>query len=270
MKTTAPEDPRTRARRIALIAGGLAALLLVATGLYGLILGPEPPEDTTSVPRPVVTSPADPSPTPGDLATIPASEDPEEFARTVVETLFAWDTASGFMPLDYSAIILDVGDPSGTEQAGLASDVAAYLPSSEAWSDLRQYATHQHLSITTAYVPDAWDDALAQAQPGQLPEGATAITIEGTRHRAGVWNGEEVTSEHAVSFTIFRSAHPPTPTPPTPPARPRRRAREAVMWRGCPSWTTPCGEPVWSRSCSSSPSRSCCCPRCWAWSVSRC
>ncbi|WP_137802917.1 hypothetical protein [Kocuria sp. 2SI] len=215
MKTPdAPVDPRTRARRIALIAGGLAALLLVATGLYGLILGPEPPDDPTPPPGPTASSPAGPSATPGRLATIPPSADPEDFARTVAETLFAWDTASGLMPLDYSAVILDVGDPSGTEQAGLASDVAAYLPSRDAWTDLRQYATRQHLSITSAYVPDAWDDALAQAQPGQLPDGATAITIEGTRHRTGVWNGEDVTSEHPVSFTIFLVCPPPaTPTP---------------------------------------------------------
>ena len=51
------------------------------------------------------------------------------------------------MPLDYSSVILAVGDPSGAEQAGLASDVAAYLPSREAWLELRQYTTAQHLTI---------------------------------------------------------------------------------------------------------------------------
>lgn len=50
--------------------------------------------------------------------------------------------------------------------------------------------------------------------PASSPEGATAVTIEGTRHRAGVWNGEEVTSEYAVSFTIFLVC-PPTDTDPT-------------------------------------------------------
>jgi hypothetical protein len=220
MKTTdAPDIPRTRARTIALLAGGIAALLLVATGLYGLLRGPEPQDGARDpASRPVGTTPAGPSATPGELASIPPSADPEEFARTVAKTLFAWDTATGLMPLDYTAVILDVGDPTGTEQAGLASDVATYLPSREAWTDLRQYATRQHLSITTAYVPDAWDDALAQAQPGQLPDGATAITLEGTRHRAGVWNGEEVTSAHPVSFTIFLVCPPAdAPTPSTEP-----------------------------------------------------
>lgn len=44
---------------------------------------------------------------------------------------------------------------------------------------------------------------MEQAQPGQLAEGTIAYTIEGTRHREGVWNDEQVTSEHPVMFTVF-------------------------------------------------------------------
>ena len=131
-----------------------------------------------------------------------------EQARNVAETLFAWDTASGLMPLDYSAVVLAVGDPSGAEQAGLASDIAAYLPTREAWVELRQYATTQHLEITDAFVPGAWATAQEQAQPGQLVEGTTAITIEGVRHRAGVLNDEPVDSAHEVAFTVFVVCEP--------------------------------------------------------------
>jgi len=42
-----------------------------------------------------------------------------------------------------------------------------------------------------------------QAQPGQLAEGTVAYTIEGTRHRSGVWNDEPVESAHPVAFTVF-------------------------------------------------------------------
>lgn len=56
--------------------------------------------------------------------------------------------------------------------------MAAYLPTRDAWIELRQYATRQHLTIDTAYVPDAWADAVAQAQPGQLAAGTIAVTIE--------------------------------------------------------------------------------------------
>ena len=34
----------------------------------------------------------------------------------------------------------------------------------------------------------------------------------GTRHRDGLWNGEAVTSEHAVSFTVFIVCTPAYPT----------------------------------------------------------
>ena len=139
------------------------------------------------------------------------SHDPDQFARNVAEALFGWDTGSGLMPLDYSAGILEVGDPSGTEQAGLGSDIAAYLPSRETWIELRQYATTQRLVIDRSFVPEAWDQAVEQAQPGQLAPGATAVTIEGTRHRAGVWNGEPVTAEQSVSFTVFLACPPPAP-----------------------------------------------------------
>ena len=66
--------------------------------------------------------------------------------------------------------------------------------------------------LDQADIPEAWADALAQAQPGQIAPGTTAFTIEGTRHRNGLWNGEPVTSEHAVSFTVFIVCKPAYPT----------------------------------------------------------
>ena len=152
------------------------------------------------------------TPTPPRVPAVPRSADPATFAQGVASTLFAWDTASGLWPLDYTSAILAVGDPSGDEQAGLASDVAVYLPTRDAWIELRQYATRQHLTIDSAYVPDAWADAVAQAQPGQLAAGTTAVTIEGTRRRAGVWNGQPVISEHPVAFTMFMVCAPSYPT----------------------------------------------------------
>lgn len=131
------------------------------------------------------------------------SRDPDVFARNLATTLFTWDTGSGLWPLDYSASILAVGDPTGMEQAGLASDVAAYLPSREQWVELRKHATRQSLTIERSYVPDAWHEAVRQAQPGQIPSGATAVTIHGTRHRNGTWNGRAVGEDFAVSFTVF-------------------------------------------------------------------
>ncbi|MFD6094091.1 hypothetical protein ACFWGN_18410 [Oerskovia sp. NPDC060338] len=210
MKTSlASSDPRSRHRFIALVAALVAVVVLAGVGVYGLVAGP-PPSDPRpgsgdgATPGPMITTPGDPAPTGSpQLPVVIASDDPETFAGNAAEALFAWDTASGLMPLDYTSVILGVGDPSGAEQAGLASDVTAYLPSREAWIELRQYETAQNLTIENLFVPQAWDEAVAQAQPGQLADGTIAYTIEGTRHRTGVWNDEQVTSEHAVSFTVF-------------------------------------------------------------------
>ena len=209
MKTT-PDDPaRTRRRLISLVCVGVAFLVLAAIGVYGLVTGPN---DTSPLPdgSPVPTRPT-PDQSAPRLPYIAPSTDPEEFARSAAHALFTWHTASGFLPLDYTAVLLDVGDPTGNEQAGLASDTASYLPSRDAWDELGQYSTSQHLTITDAYVPEQWAQAVEQARPGQLPVGATAITIEGTRHRAGIWNDEPVTSEHPVTFTIFLACPPDDP-----------------------------------------------------------
>lgn len=196
----------SRGRLIAVIAAVLVLLILIGIGVYGLIAGPQRSAAPDSGSAPTVTAPSTPR-----LPQVTPSSDPDEFARNVAEALFAWDTGSGLMPLDYTSVILAVGDPSGTEQAGLAADIASYLPSREAWIELRKYATVQHLTIESSFVPEAWDTAVEQAQPGQLPRGATAVTIEGTRHREGVWNGEAVTSEHPVSFTVLLACPPPAP-----------------------------------------------------------
>ncbi len=205
MKTPDLSDHRTRRRFITAVGAAVAVLVLAGVGVYGLLAGPPSQgNDDSATPGPMVTAPSDPVPTTTPrLPVVRTSDDPQSFARNVATALFEWDTASGFMPLDYTSVILDVGDPTGQEQVGLASDIAAYLPSRDAWLELRQYATAQHLTIDTTYIPDAWATAEEQAQPGQLADGTVAVTIEGTRHRTGLWSDEQVTSEHTVAFTVF-------------------------------------------------------------------
>ncbi|EIC06910.1 hypothetical protein OR221_3044 [Microbacterium laevaniformans OR221] len=206
MKTPDLSDQRTRRRLITALTAVVIVLVLAGVGVYGLLAGPPSPgrDDDGERPGPGVTAPSDPVPTTTPrLPVVRSSDEPQAFARNVATALFEWDTASGFMPLDYTSVILDVGDPTGQEQAGLASDIAAYLPSRDAWLELRQYATTQHLTIDNTYIPDTWATAEEQAQPGQLAGGTVAVTIEGTRHREGLWNDEPVTSEYAVAFTVF-------------------------------------------------------------------
>lgn len=212
MKTSA--DARARRRLIALIATGTALVVLVVFGVYGLATGPNGAPSENTAPTPEASSPLAPSPGVSPATSRPvvppvrASRDPETFAGNVAHALFTWDTTTGLMPLDYTATLLNVGDPTGTEQAGLAADIATYLPTRDAWAKLRLYATAQTLTIDSIRVPDSWAQAVQQAHPGQLPAGATAYTIHGTRHRDGTWNGKPTSAERDVAFTVFIACPP--------------------------------------------------------------
>ncbi|APZ34177.1 hypothetical protein BOH66_07895 [Microbacterium aurum] len=203
MDPTAPADDRRRRRvLIALIAAGLVLALLVSVGIYGLLRGPaprtEPAPTGTAAPTitapPTGTSPAGPAP-------VSQLGGPETFARQVAQALFGWDTTNGYGPADYAQVIVDVA--AGEEADALAGDVRAYLPGAEAWAQLRQHQTRQWLSIQEMFVPEAWETATSQAAPGQIPEGAVAYTIEGTRHRDGTWGTEPVEASRPIVFTVF-------------------------------------------------------------------
>ena len=195
------------------IAGGLILVLLVGVGVYGLIRGPQhaEPLPATSTGKPSATSPV-------HVPTVPepviALGGPEEFAVAVAEALFTWDTSSGYGPADYAQMLADV--TADTEADAAASDVRAYLPPPEAWAQLRTPQTRQWLTIDTIEIPDAWEDAVVQAAPGQIPDGAVAYTITGTRHRTGYWGTDLVTTTHDVAFTVFLTCTPERNQAPAP------------------------------------------------------
>jgi len=56
-------------------------------------------------------------------------------------------------------------------------------------------------------VPEQWHEAEAVGGDAIL-EGTIAYTVEGIRHREGVWYDDQVTSEHQVAFTIFLACEP--------------------------------------------------------------
>jgi hypothetical protein len=213
----AAHDRRRRRLLIAATAGALTLLILVGVGIYGLLRGPAAPDPAPAPsPQPSSTAPA----TPGDPAgsepePVPVRGGPEAFARNVAAALFTWDTASGYGPSDYAQMLADVA--ADAEADALAGDVRAYLPTGQAWAQLRQYATRQWLTIDEAFVPEAWEAAVEQAAveqaaPGQIPAGAVAFTIEGTRHREGIWGTEPVEASRPVAFTVFVVCTPPIPS----------------------------------------------------------
>lgn len=192
-------------RRIILLAATLI-IVLTAVGTYlassttSRNAEPVPITDYTDVgPRaPASTGPVIREPSP-----IRPSNDPEAFAIAVAEALFEWDTAEPLPQTDYIDRVLAVADPAGEATPGLVRDIANYLPSPVAWGELRQYRTRQWVEVTSSEVPNLWPQALAEAGRDGLLPGTAAHTIEGFRHRAGVWEGEPVSSEHDVAFTVF-------------------------------------------------------------------
>lgn len=212
-------DPTARRRRTVLIAtivGGLILLLLIGVGVYGLIRGPQTtePDDPTPTDGPTATSP---TLVPAEPEPVVALRGPEDFAVAVAEALFTWDTSSGYGPADYAQMLADV--TADTEADAAASDVRAYLPAPEAWAQLRTHQTRQWLTIDTIEIPAAWEEAVAQAAPGQIPDGTVAYTITGTRHRTGYWGADPVTTTHPVAFTVFLVCTPERTSAP-PPANP--------------------------------------------------
>jgi len=212
-------DPTVRRRRtmlIAALAGGLILLLLIGIGVYGLLRGPQPadPQDVFATDAPAATRPAH---VPSRPVPVVAVGGPEEFAAAVAEALFTWDTTSGYGPADYAQMIADV--TADQEADAAASDVRSYLPTPEAWAQLRTHQTRQWLTLDTIEIPAMWEDAVTQAAPGQIPDGTIAYTITGTRHRTGYWGTDPITTTRPVAFTLFlvcapeRTAAPPPADP---------------------------------------------------------
>ena len=202
--------PNLTVRQIMLLLGCALALITAAVGIYGLVRGPGGSTADSPDARPAI---AEVGADPADLdvtlqeRSLPHTTDPVAYARAVVMSLFNWDTTAGFLPTDYSSALLADADPSGEETPGLLADVATYLPTVEQWLDLGAMEVEQTIEIDESYVPGSWTDAVEQAH-GHLRPGTTAVTIRGTRHRTGVWNGEAVESSYPVSFTVFVACRP--------------------------------------------------------------
>lgn len=195
----------TRWRRL-IVAAGAGLLILGALTTYSLLR----PSQAADQRRPAAGSKPTIStaePTESDQPTtgtqiVPGS-DPETFARRVAEALFAWDTATITTPTELTERLVAVADPSGESSAGLVADVGNYLPTLDAWGELRRYQTRQWIEITSSEVPNLWPTAVEQAGPDGLMPGTTAYTIHGVRHRFGIWEGEPVSTAHGVAFTVF-------------------------------------------------------------------
>jgi hypothetical protein len=124
--------------------------------------------------------------------------------------LFDWDTATS-SPAAIAETLLGAADPSGEEAAGLASDIAYYLPDQATWARLRGMAVKQRIEVASVAVPLQWERALKDAADGQILPGTTAHTVTGTRHREGIWQDQPSSFAEPVSFTVFVTCAPSFP-----------------------------------------------------------
>ena len=200
-----PDTTGTRWRRLLVVAVGVL-LLLVAVVSYAAFANRAPSAEPRTTAKPPSSEPI------GTQTSPPALDaaEPEAFARQVATALFAWDTRTTSTPKSVTEQLVSVADPTGESSAGLVSDIANYLPTDQIWIELRKYETRQWIEVVSATVPDLWATAEAQAGDELLP-GTTAFTIKGTRHREGVWEGEDVASQHEVAFTVFIVCAPTYP-----------------------------------------------------------
>lgn len=207
-----PATPDHLRRRRLIVAGVAIALLLIALVTYaGLVhRSHSPSASPTKGQAPVELTEVHEVPAVTELAELRPTSDPETFARQVAEAVFAWDTSTLVSRTDHIEQLVEVADPTGESTPGLVSDLDNYLPTQDAWTELTQYETQQWLTVDSISTPTKWAEAQAQAGDELLP-GTTALTIHGTRHRSGVWEGEPVSSEHDVAFTVFLVCAPSYP-----------------------------------------------------------
>lgn len=189
-----PRTPRVLAILLLLAGAGIVAALL--TQITGQPPAPITPTVAEAGPDPAPpAAPAAPAPH-EDASTAPGRED----AREVAKDLFDWDTLEDHHA-EVIQRVLGHAEPPGADTAGLAADLNGYLPTPHQWRALRTHQTRQHLVIDQLSQPSSWPDIVATADA--LPPSVTAITVTGTRHRAGLVNGQPEQTAHPVAFTIF-------------------------------------------------------------------
>jgi hypothetical protein len=200
-------------RRFLILAGaaGVSLPVLAGVGIYGLIGQHDShasvPDDAASATSDAPFSVPDPDLSAESPPALPHTTDPVRYARAVASALFTWDTRSALQPQDHADPVIADADPSGYETNGLVADLNGYLPAAQMWQQLRQYATTQWLTIDKTYIPHSWI-GIAESAGAQIDEGTAAVTIEGTRHRAGIWQGNPATVDYRVSFTVFLACAP--------------------------------------------------------------
>ena len=207
--STAPDDLR---RRRLIVVGVTLGLLLISSLTYAVLVQRAQSSRSSQVEARNITvgAPEREATEANKVEPLPVTNDPETFARLVAESIFEWDTATLITRTDHIEQLITVGDPTGESTPGLVTDLDNYIPTPDAWQELAKYETSQWLTVDAVTTPAKWAEAEAQAGASLLP-GTTAFTIDGVRHRSGLWEDAPAASEHDVSFTVFIVCGPSYP-----------------------------------------------------------
>lgn len=198
------------ARHRRLIVAVLVAVVLLL-GIVTARLVNRDNETTTSPPSPEVVhvDPLQQAPTvEPPAAPLDQMTDAESFTRRTAELLFEWGTMQFDARREIVETLVPVGDPTGESTPGLVADIETYLPADAAWTELQRYETRQWIEIRDVREPSTWHRVTQQAGDDVIMPGTVALTVRGTRHRTGVWEGRDVTSAHPVAFTVFAICAP--------------------------------------------------------------
>lgn len=199
-----PTDHHRSRVRIAVAVG---ATLLAATGIVGLLGHQRQAPPTVEVSGAQRSRPATQQPDPTATSARTGRSAAVDYARRFATQLLTWDSTATSSPTAQMDQLVAQADPSGVETPGLVADLANYLPTDIEWTHLRRHAVTQSATIHTAVVPDSWSPIAADAAVG-LSDGATAVTIRATRHRRGSTGGQQHSSDHPLTFTIFLACPP--------------------------------------------------------------
>lgn len=201
-------QPPNRTRTIRLLVtviAGAVLLALVVVGVIGLIAGRPDPGHGTPGPSSSPSGTMPPGTDDPAVLTLPATSDPVLYATAVAEALFAWDTNDAVSPDAHRDALMEAAAAPGPERNGLLHDIAGHLPAPESWTELTAMQARQWLEVTAAAIPEGWTEA---AEHPSVAPGTVAVTIDGTRHREGVWAGAGTSAARPVAFTLFLSCPP--------------------------------------------------------------
>jgi hypothetical protein len=127
----------------------------------------------------------------------------EGFAHRFATELFSYDTRVSSLTDWWSALLADLDSSADVRDLNRA-DLQDRLPGAAMWRQMSAVGQRAMFTAASAVVPGAWRDI--ESQGSGIPDGATAVTVDGVQHVA--WRGGS--SEVPVSVTLLLLCPPAT------------------------------------------------------------